>query len=299
MAAAAEARNPARVIPIWMVDRNWLGSRASRATSRPRPPSSSRRCNCPGRSEISATSLPANAAFTSTSISTSPTWAQVPVMTVSASAHGGQLSRLLASQLPPGWWWSSRAHPSGKQRPRSPTELNHNCDRDHRIVADRVLQDVQGGKLPDPGPKPQRQRPGCPVDTVHADVVDPGDVGPPGRVPHHRGQPAVPAGHHVVVRRRIDHHSAHAIPAALLPYCTAGRWPGTTRKAVVGEPPRPAGFNPSALGQPTASYISDRIRGPSWGPRVLAASGPITAAPTVLCELRRRGIARRSTSDPW
>ena len=28
-AAAAEARKPARVMPIWMVERNWLGSRAS------------------------------------------------------------------------------------------------------------------------------------------------------------------------------------------------------------------------------------------------------------------------------
>ena len=34
-AAAAEARKPARVMPIWMVDRNWFGSRASLATSRP------------------------------------------------------------------------------------------------------------------------------------------------------------------------------------------------------------------------------------------------------------------------
>ena len=31
-AAAAEARNPARVMPIWMVARNRFGSRASRAS---------------------------------------------------------------------------------------------------------------------------------------------------------------------------------------------------------------------------------------------------------------------------
>ena len=34
-AAVAEARNPARVMPIWMVARNRLGSRARRATARP------------------------------------------------------------------------------------------------------------------------------------------------------------------------------------------------------------------------------------------------------------------------
>src|SRR5215211_3710521 len=71
-AAAAEARKPARVMPIWMVDRNWLGSRASWATSRPVPPSCSRRRSWPARSEIRATSLPAKAALTTTRSRTSP-----------------------------------------------------------------------------------------------------------------------------------------------------------------------------------------------------------------------------------
>src|SRR4029453_7460513 len=71
-AAAAEARKPARVIPIWMVDRNWLGSRASLATSRPCSPSCSSRRSCPSRNEIRATSLPAKAALITTSSRTSP-----------------------------------------------------------------------------------------------------------------------------------------------------------------------------------------------------------------------------------
>jgi hypothetical protein len=44
-AAAAEARNPARVIPIWMVARNWFGWRASRASTAPVAERSSSRCN--------------------------------------------------------------------------------------------------------------------------------------------------------------------------------------------------------------------------------------------------------------
>src|SRR5215218_3759616 len=36
-AAAAEARNPARVMPIWMVDRNWLGF-AGQLGDQPPPP---------------------------------------------------------------------------------------------------------------------------------------------------------------------------------------------------------------------------------------------------------------------
>ena len=75
-AAAAEARKPARVMPIWMVDRNWLGSRASLATSRPCSPSRSRRRSWPSRSEIRATSLPAKAALINTSSRTSPISAQ-------------------------------------------------------------------------------------------------------------------------------------------------------------------------------------------------------------------------------
>jgi hypothetical protein len=90
-----EARNPARVMPIWMVDRNWLGSRARRATSRPRPPCWSRRCNCPSRSEISATSVPANAALTSTSTTTSATWGPDPVHQHPPRSHASiRLARL-------------------------------------------------------------------------------------------------------------------------------------------------------------------------------------------------------------
>src|SRR5512133_1299832 len=79
-AATAEARNPARVMPICTVDRNWLGSRASSATSRPRPPSASRRRSCPSRSEISATSLPAKAALTTISTSTRPISNPMPLI---------------------------------------------------------------------------------------------------------------------------------------------------------------------------------------------------------------------------
>jgi hypothetical protein len=53
-AAAAEAR----VMPVWMVDRNWLGSLARPATSQPYPPSRSSCRSCPWRSEMSATSRP-------------------------------------------------------------------------------------------------------------------------------------------------------------------------------------------------------------------------------------------------
>ena len=62
-AAAAEARKPARVMPIWMVARNWFGARASRARSAPVADRSSIRWSCPSRSETSASSVPANAAF--------------------------------------------------------------------------------------------------------------------------------------------------------------------------------------------------------------------------------------------
>ena len=44
-AAAAEARNPASVIPIWMVARKRFGSRASRASSAPVDDSDSSRCS--------------------------------------------------------------------------------------------------------------------------------------------------------------------------------------------------------------------------------------------------------------
>src|SRR5215207_1740352 len=66
-AAAAEARKPARVMPIWMVDRNWLGSRASWATC-----------------------LPAKAALTTTSTSTSP-----------SSTHGPCIPHPHRRQHPP------------------------------------------------------------------------------------------------------------------------------------------------------------------------------------------------------
>src|SRR5215217_1036130 len=68
-----------------MVERNWLGSRASLATSRPCSPSCSRRRSCPSRSEISATSLPAKAALITTRSRTSP-----------ISSHGIYIVRLFS-----------------------------------------------------------------------------------------------------------------------------------------------------------------------------------------------------------
>ena len=42
-AAAAEARNPARVIPIWTAERNRFGERARRAANSDRPPRAAKR----------------------------------------------------------------------------------------------------------------------------------------------------------------------------------------------------------------------------------------------------------------
>ena len=84
-----------RVMPIWMVDRNWLGSRASLATSRPCSPSRSRRRSWPSRSEIRTTSLPAKAALINTSSRTSPISAQgsssanLSFSTATGSKRGG------------------------------------------------------------------------------------------------------------------------------------------------------------------------------------------------------------------
>ena len=72
-AAAAEARNPARVMPIWMVAKKLLGSRARRATRAPVLDRCSSRWSWPSRSDTSASSVPANTAFSSTSTATSAT----------------------------------------------------------------------------------------------------------------------------------------------------------------------------------------------------------------------------------
>ena len=69
-AAAAEARNPASVMPIWMVAKKLLGSRARRATSAPVLERCSSRWSWPSRSDTSASSVPANTAFSSTSTAT-------------------------------------------------------------------------------------------------------------------------------------------------------------------------------------------------------------------------------------
>ena len=60
-------------MPIWMVARNWFGWRASRASTAPVADADSSRCSWPSRSDTSASSVPANAAFTitRTTISTS------------------------------------------------------------------------------------------------------------------------------------------------------------------------------------------------------------------------------------
>ena len=75
-AAAAEARKPARVIPIWMVARNRFGSLASRARVRPARLVRSSRWSWLSRSETSAISLPAKAALTMTRTPTRASWLQ-------------------------------------------------------------------------------------------------------------------------------------------------------------------------------------------------------------------------------
>jgi len=73
-AAVAEARNPARVMPIWMVARNRFGSRASLARIRPLVLRRSNAWSWLSRSDTNAISLPANAALSSTSTATSTSW---------------------------------------------------------------------------------------------------------------------------------------------------------------------------------------------------------------------------------
>ena len=73
-AAVAEARNPANVMPIWIVARNLVGLRASRTSRRPpAPPSRSSCLSWLSRKETRAISLPANTALTRTRTSTSST----------------------------------------------------------------------------------------------------------------------------------------------------------------------------------------------------------------------------------
>lgn len=72
-AAAAEARKPARVMPIWMVARNRFGSRANRASTRPVRDPRSNRCSWLSRNDTRAISLPEKTALTSTNTATSAT----------------------------------------------------------------------------------------------------------------------------------------------------------------------------------------------------------------------------------
>jgi hypothetical protein len=74
VAANAEARKPARVMPIWIVARKRLGSRDNRARTRPPREERSRRWIWLSRSEISAISLPDSAPLIRIRISTSRTW---------------------------------------------------------------------------------------------------------------------------------------------------------------------------------------------------------------------------------
>ena len=75
-AAAAEARKPASVMPIWMVARNRFGSLASRASTRPARLVRSSRWSWLSRSDTSAISLPAKAALTMTRTPTRASWLQ-------------------------------------------------------------------------------------------------------------------------------------------------------------------------------------------------------------------------------
>jgi hypothetical protein len=74
VAANAEARKPARVMPIWMVARKRFGSRDRRASTRPPREVRSSRWIWLSRSDISAISLPDSAPLTRISASTSTTW---------------------------------------------------------------------------------------------------------------------------------------------------------------------------------------------------------------------------------
>src|SRR5688572_18787550 len=66
-------------MPIWMVARNWLGSRASLARVRPRrPPVSSRRLTWLSRSVTRASSVPVRAAFSATSTRTRTSCGPLP-----------------------------------------------------------------------------------------------------------------------------------------------------------------------------------------------------------------------------
>ena len=73
-AAAAEARKPARVMPIWMVARNRFGSRASRASTRPARLVRSSRWSWLSRSDTSAISLPEKSALSTTRTPTRASW---------------------------------------------------------------------------------------------------------------------------------------------------------------------------------------------------------------------------------
>src|SRR5829696_1706538 len=154
-AATAEARNPARVMPIWMVDRNWLGSRASRATSRPRPPSASRRRSWPSRNEIRATSLPAKAALTTTSTNTSPISAHGigmahPIIDsgdhpqVGCSWPGSDLDLVVGALLPP---VAASPVPGASHDPNQPEDEHDQQDPHHQ---GELKQRPPGGRFRHP-----------------------------------------------------------------------------------------------------------------------------------------------------
>ena len=73
-AAAAEARKPARVMPIWMVARKRFGSFASRASTRPALLVRSNRWIWLSRSDTNAISLPAKSALMTIRIPTRASW---------------------------------------------------------------------------------------------------------------------------------------------------------------------------------------------------------------------------------
>src|SRR5215210_641781 len=80
-AAAAEARNPAKVIPTWIVARKRFGSLARRARTAPVLDRCSSLCSWPSRRDTNASSVPANAAFNTTSNATSVSWGNKPPTT--------------------------------------------------------------------------------------------------------------------------------------------------------------------------------------------------------------------------
>ena len=194
-AAAAEARNPASVMPIWMVARKRLGSRARRARVAPDPPPASRRRSWPSRSETRANSLPAKAALIRTSTATSTSWGREPSTGEHSSSGDGNTGagrRHPARPLTCGCWrseeWARRcAAATGRSPPRHRNPRAHRGDG----AAARIVEGDGNNR-----PEHSRGRPvqqtvngaGTTTCTLnHSDVADASCSGGAGRQCRDRG----------------------------------------------------------------------------------------------------------------